>query len=37
MKLTLQQLKVFATIARHGNLGGTASGLCLSKGAVSQS
>ena len=37
MKLTLQQLKVFATIARHGNLGGTASELCLSKGAVSQS
>ncbi|MFM5136651.1 LysR substrate-binding domain-containing protein, partial [Aeromonas rivipollensis] len=37
MKLTLQQLKVFATIARHGNLGGAASELCLSKGAVSQS
>ena len=37
MKLTLQQLKVFATIARHGNLGGAAGELCLSKGAVSQS
>ena len=37
MKLTLQQLKVFATIARHGNLGGAANELCLSKGAVSQS
>lgn len=37
MKLTLQQLKVFATIARYGNLGLAASELCLSKGAVSQS
>ncbi|WP_434667966.1 LysR substrate-binding domain-containing protein [Aeromonas sp. NJAU223] len=37
MKLTLQQLKVFATIARHGNLGSAANELCLSKGAVSQS
>ncbi|MFC5708278.1 LysR substrate-binding domain-containing protein [Aeromonas eucrenophila] len=37
MKLTLQQLKVFATIARHGNLGGAANELFLSKGAVSQS
>lgn len=37
MKLTLQQLKVFATIARHGNLGMAASELFLSKGAVSQS
>ncbi|MGY3901053.1 LysR substrate-binding domain-containing protein [Aeromonas lusitana] len=37
MKLTLQQLKVFATIARHGNLGLAANELCLSKGAVSQS
>ena len=37
MKLTLQQLKVFATIARHGNLGLAAGELCLSKGAVSQS
>lgn len=36
MKLTLQQLKVFATIARHGNLGQAANELCLSKGAVSQ-
>lgn len=37
MKLTLQQLKVFATIARYGNLGLAANELCLSKGAVSQS
>ncbi|HHQ4475929.1 LysR family transcriptional regulator [Aeromonas veronii] len=37
MKLTLQQLKVFATIARYGNLGLAANDLCLSKGAVSQS
>jgi DNA-binding transcriptional LysR family regulator len=37
MKLTLQQLKVFATIARHGNLGLAANELFLSKGAVSQS
>lgn len=32
MKLTLQQLKVFATIARYGNLGLAANELCLSKG-----
>ncbi|MFQ2244123.1 LysR substrate-binding domain-containing protein [Aeromonas enteropelogenes] len=37
MKLTLQQLKVFATIARYGNLGLAANELFLSKGAVSQS
>ncbi|XEI31343.1 LysR substrate-binding domain-containing protein [Aeromonas veronii] len=37
MKLTLQQLKVFASIARYGNLGLAANELCLSKGAVSQS
>ena len=37
MKLTLQQLKVFAAIARHGNLGAAADELFLSKGAVSQS
>ncbi|MFQ2269771.1 LysR substrate-binding domain-containing protein [Aeromonas enteropelogenes] len=37
MKLTLQQIKVFATIARYGNLGLAANELCLSKGAVSQS
>ncbi|WP_204383303.1 LysR substrate-binding domain-containing protein [Aeromonas veronii] len=37
MKLTLQQLKVFATIARYGNLSLAANDLCLSKGAVSQS
>ncbi|MFQ1905282.1 LysR substrate-binding domain-containing protein [Aeromonas veronii] len=37
MKLTLQQLKVFATIARYGNLGLAANELYLSKGAVSQS
>jgi len=37
MKLTLQQLKVFATIARYGNLRLAANELCLSKGAVSQS
>ncbi|PJG60782.1 LysR substrate-binding domain-containing protein [Aeromonas cavernicola] len=36
MKLTLQQLKVFAAIARNGNLGLAANELCLSKGAVSQ-
>ncbi|WP_293931159.1 LysR substrate-binding domain-containing protein [Iodobacter sp.] len=37
MKLTLQQLKTFAAIARYGNLGMAANELCLSKGAVSQS
>ncbi|AZN37356.1 LysR substrate-binding domain-containing protein [Iodobacter ciconiae] len=37
MKLTLQQLKTFAAIARYGNLGAAANELCLSKGAVSQS
>ncbi len=37
MKLTLQQLKSFAAIARYGNLGTAANELCLSKGAVSQS
>lgn len=37
MKLTLQQLKVFAAIARLGNLGLAANELCLSKGAVSLS
>ncbi|MGL6296965.1 MAG: LysR substrate-binding domain-containing protein, partial [Plesiomonas sp.] len=36
MKLTLQQLKTFAAIARYGNLGMAANELCLSKGAVSQ-
>ncbi|STR44522.1 LysR substrate-binding domain-containing protein [Iodobacter fluviatilis] len=37
MKLTLQQLKSFAAIARYGNLGTAANELCLSKGAISQS
>ena len=37
MKITLQQLRVFAAIARHGNLTSAAGSLFLSKGAVSQS
>lgn len=37
MKLTFQQLKTFAAIARYGNLGMAANELCLSKGAISQS
>lgn len=34
---TIKQLKVFASIARHGNLGDAACELFLSKGAISQS
>ncbi|ODC04074.1 LysR family transcriptional regulator [Terasakiispira papahanaumokuakeensis] len=34
--LSLKQLAVFASVARHGHLGGAASDLFLSKGAVSQ-
>ncbi|SNY92678.1 DNA-binding transcriptional regulator, LysR family [Cohaesibacter sp. ES.047] len=34
---SLRQLRVFASLARHGNLGDTAQEVCLSKGAVSQS
>ncbi|MGB5997063.1 LysR substrate-binding domain-containing protein [Marinomonas sp.] len=37
MKITLQQIRVFTAIARHGNLTSAADILCLSKGAVSQS
>lgn len=33
---SLKQFRVFASIARHGNLGEAAAELCLSKGAVSQ-
>lgn len=36
MKITLQQLKVFSTVAREGNIGHAAQRLFLSKGAVSQ-
>ncbi|WP_107852350.1 LysR substrate-binding domain-containing protein [Oceanimonas marisflavi] len=35
--ITLKQLQVFASIARHGNLGEAAEEVCLSRGAVSQS
>ncbi|MCC4264489.1 LysR family transcriptional regulator [Oceanimonas baumannii] len=35
--ITLKQLQVFASIARHGNLGLAAEKVCLSRGAVSQS
>ncbi|WMC10494.1 LysR substrate-binding domain-containing protein [Oceanimonas pelagia] len=35
--ITLKQLQVFASIARHGNLGKAAEEVCLSRGAVSQS
>ncbi|NHI02104.1 MULTISPECIES: LysR substrate-binding domain-containing protein [Oceanimonas] len=35
--ITLKQLQVFASIARHGNLGLAADEICLSRGAVSQS
>ncbi len=35
--ITLKQLRVFTSIARHGNLGGAADEVCLSRGAVSQS
>ncbi|MDP5293420.1 LysR substrate-binding domain-containing protein [Oceanimonas sp. CHS3-5] len=35
--ITLKQLQVFASIARHGNLGLAAEEVCLSRGAVSQS
>ena len=37
MKITLQQLRVFIAITRHGNLTSAAASLFLSKGAVSQS
>ncbi|AEY00165.1 LysR family transcriptional regulator [Oceanimonas sp. GK1] len=35
--ITLKQLQVFASIARHGNLGLAADEVCLSRGALSQS
>ena len=37
MKITLQQIRVFSAVARHGNLTTAADILCLSKGALSQS
>lgn len=37
MKITLQQIRVFSAIVRHGNLTAAAEALFLSKGAVSQS
>ncbi|AEF54689.1 LysR family transcriptional regulator [Marinomonas posidonica] len=37
MKITLQQIRVFSAVARHGNLTSAAEVLCLSKGALSQS
>ena len=35
--ISLKQLQIFASIARHGNLGEAADEICLSKGAISQS
>ena len=35
--ITLKQLQVFTSIARHGNLGRAAEEICLSRGAASQS
>lgn len=37
MRITLQQIRVFAAVARHGNLTAAAAALYLTKGAVSQS
>ena len=37
MKITLQQMRVFSAVARHGNLTAAAAALYLTKGAVSQS
>ena len=36
MNITLKQLQVFITVARHGNLGNAAEELFITKGAVSQ-